>query len=183
MKQDGMASLGGNLYAKQEGTPGAYLTLFGPLGQAGRLSLSDQQAWELLQLLLADIERLAATQSASTLEGEHEQIIALLRVYKALEHRDQSVEDLAWTGDFDTTRAIVQAGSAAAEQLRREVDSWEEPILNLILAVEEATQLQADTEEAEEEKKTSQGTLFDLVVDTMLDNTQRRLDGKSPDEP
>lgn len=152
-----MVSLGGNLYARREAASGEYLTLFGPLGQErGKLSLSDQQAWELFQILLADIERLAATQPASTLEGEYEQIIALLRVYKALEYRDPSVEELAWAGDLDATRSSVQAGSAAAEQIRREVDSWEEPIANLILAVEEATQLQA-AEGAKAEGKTSQG--------------------------
>ena len=181
MKHD-MASLGGNLYARKEVGAGEYLTLFGPLGQEkGKLSLSDQQAWELLQLLLADIERLAATQSASTLEGEHEQIIALLRVYKALEHRDQSVEDLAWAGDLDATRASVQAGSEAAEQIRREVDSWEEPIANLILAVDEAIQFQVATEGAEAEQKTSQGgSELDLWTQTILRNA---LDERGPDEP
>lgn len=176
-----MASLGGNLYARKEVGAGEYLTLFGPLGQEkGKLSLSDQQAWELLQLLLEDIERLAATQSASTLEGEHKQIIALLRVYKALEHRDQSAEDLAWTGDLDATRASVEAGSEAAEQIRREVDSWEEPIANLILAIEEATQLQA-AEGAEAEEKTSQGGSYqDFWTHTILRNA---LDERGPEEP
>jgi hypothetical protein len=176
-----MTSLGGNLYARKEGAPGEYLTLFGPLGQVGKIPLSDQQAWELLQLLLEDIERLATTQPAATLEGEHEQIIALLRVYKALEHRDQSVEDLAWAGDLDATRASVQAGSEAAEQIRREVDSWEEPILNLILAVDEATQLQVATEGAEAEQKTSQGESYqDFWTHTILKNA---LDERGPDEP
>ena len=68
-----MTPLGGNLYARKDGALGDYLTLFGPLGQASKLSLSDHQAWELLQVLLGDIERLAATQHASTLDDEQQQ--------------------------------------------------------------------------------------------------------------
>jgi len=178
------ASLGGNLYARKEQAPGEYLTLFGSLGQSGRLSLSDQQAWELLQILLSDIERLAATQPAATLDNEQQQIIALHQVYKALEYSDQSVEDLAWSGDPEETSAIVDQASVAAEQMRKEVDSWQEPILTLISAVEDAALLRADIEiEQKAEQKTSQGgTLFDLVVDTILKNTDRMPADKSPDE-
>ncbi len=155
-----MAPLGGNLFCLKNEASGDYLTLFGPLGQASKLTLSDNQAWELLQVLLGDIERLAATQHAATLDDEQQHIIALHQVYKALEYSDQSVEDLAWTGDHEATRAIVSQGSAAAEKVRREVESWQEPILNLIIAIDDAALMLADT--PEEEEKNSQGpTLWD----------------------
>src|SRR5258708_38313742 len=98
-----MAPLGGNLFCLKNEAAGDYLTLFGPLGQASKLTLSDNQAWELLKALLGDIERLAATQHAATLDDEQQHIIALHQVYKALEYRDQSVEDLAWNGDEEPT--------------------------------------------------------------------------------
>lgn len=158
---DSMVSLGGNLYARKELAPGEYLTLFGPLGQErGKLSLPDQQAWKLLQILLSDMERLAATQPAGTLEEEQEQIIALHQVYKALEYSDQSVEDLAWTGNLEATRAAVYQGSAAAETVRKEVESWHVPILNLILAVDDAALLLDDASEPEEKNQPG-GTLWD----------------------
>src|SRR5258708_8721344 len=155
-----MAPLGGNLFCLKNEGSGDYLTLFGPLGQTSKLTLSDNQAWELLQVLVDDIERLAATQHTATLDDEQQHIIALHQVYKALEYSDQTVEDLAWTGDHEATRAIVSQGSAAAEKVRREVESWQEPILNLIIAIDDAALLLADASEAEE--KTNQGaTLWD----------------------
>lgn len=94
------------------------------------------------------------------------------------------MEDLAWANDHAAAHDAIHQGSAAAEQIRKEVESWQEPILDLIIAVDDAALLLADTASRQQEEKTSQGgTLFDLVVDTILDNTQRRLDGKSPDEP
>lgn len=157
----GMTSLGGNLYARKDGEPGDYLTLFGPLGQAGKLSLSDNQAWELLQVFLGDIERLAATQHADVMDEEQQQIVALHQVHQALSYEAQSEEDLAWLGDFETKRATVDRGLEAAAAIRKAVDTWGMRLVALDTAMENAELLLAD-EQAEEAEKTNQGaTLWD----------------------
>lgn len=152
----GMASLGGNLYARKEVGAGEYLTLFGPLGQErGKLSLSNQQAWELLQIMLGDIERLAAAQHIDALE-EEQQMIALHQVHQALSLEQESEEDLAWTGDFETKRATMDRGIEAAAILRKVVDSWGLRLRTLDTAMQNAELLLAD-EQAAEAEKTDQG--------------------------